>query len=570
MKNKVFLTFIFALLLFASEAQNIRHDQLKEPQAETSDSLIFYMHDAEGYWRLGKGILDTSMVRYIEAYATIEQLNDSVVVLRGEIPTLLTELDSTGFRVNYGQLLNVPAFLTSETDPVYSNDSAYIKSHIRADLDTDPTNEIQDISGIATNQQAIIDTASNIRADIPTNLTDLDSTWFTVDTSQVRDLQTFVENNSAEVSGTRGYLSKFGVSGLTESVVFEDAIGNVGIGKTPEYKLDVSGNINFDNNLYKNGVLIDFSSLFDTVQVGDIYGGGMVFYMDPSKKWGLTVATTALASLPAGLSNLVPAPTTSTGFGAGLDNTLNIVDHYGTSGNNYAALYCLNSNHSGFSDWYLPSIREADSIYVNLRATGKIAYMNDFWTSSVSSIGQAYYYFYYERYKGGSGNQSVGEKYNVYPIRKFTIDEAAADFSYPSGSGIVTVNGGNQWGTTITDNSNNWNTAYNDKINSLAVTGTTTKTITLTQQDGGTITGSFTDISGEGGGDYTLPEASSTVLGGVKIASNGGFLPSSLLVQADRYLTTDTPVSTDWIGFGDVSSGFNKKCTIAEIGRAHV
>ena len=66
MKNKVFLTFIFALLLFASEAQNIRHDQLKEPQAETSDSLIFYMHDAEGYWRLGKGILDTSMVRYIE------------------------------------------------------------------------------------------------------------------------------------------------------------------------------------------------------------------------------------------------------------------------------------------------------------------------------------------------------------------------------------------------------------------------------------------------------------------------------------------------------------------------
>ena len=62
---------------------------------------------------------------------------------------------------------------------------------------------------------------------------------------------------------------------------------------------------------------------------------------------------------------------------------------------------------------------------------------------------------------------------------KFTIDEAAADFSYPSGSGIVTVNGGNQWGTTITDNSNNWNTAYNDKINSLAVTGTTTKTITL-------------------------------------------------------------------------------------------
>ena len=38
-----------------------------------------------------------------------------------------------------------------------------------------------------------------------------------------------------------------------------------------------------------------------------------------------------------------------------------------------------------------------------------------------------------------------------------------------------------------------WTSAYNDKINSAAVTGTTTKTLTLNQQDGGTITASWTD-----------------------------------------------------------------------------
>ena len=38
-----------------------------------------------------------------------------------------------------------------------------------------------------------------------------------------------------------------------------------------------------------------------------------------------------------------------------------------------------------------------------------------------------------------------------------------------------------------------FNAAYNDKINSAAVTGTTTKTLTLNQQDGGTITASWTD-----------------------------------------------------------------------------
>ena len=44
-------------------------------------------------------------------------------------------------------------------------------------------------------------------------------------------------------------------------------------------------------------------------------------------------------------------------------------------------------------------------------------------------------------------------------------------------------------------NDSNWNAAYNDRIVSAAVTGTTTKTITLNQQDGGTITATWTDIN---------------------------------------------------------------------------
>src|SRR6056300_1386752 len=54
-------------------------------------------------------------------------------------------------------------------------------------------------------------------------------------------------------------------------------------------------------------------------------------------------------------------------------------------------------------------------------------------------------------------------------------------FSASAASGITTTN--------IT----NWNTAYNNSITSAAVTGTDTKTLTLTQQDGGTVTASWTD-----------------------------------------------------------------------------
>jgi hypothetical protein len=63
---------------------------------------------------------------------------------------------------------------------------------------------------------------------------------------------------------------------------------------------------------------------------------------------------------------------------------------------------------------------------------------------------------------------------------------------YLGGTGLVKSVAGTI--SYITDNSANWNTAYNDSIVSAAVTGTTTKLLTLNQQDGGTITASWSDI----------------------------------------------------------------------------
>lgn len=68
-----------------------------------------------------------------------------------------------------------------------------------------------------------------------------------------------------------------------------------------------------------------------------------------------------------------------------------------------------------------------------------------------------------------------------------------------NGTGIVKSTSGTI--SYLTDNSTNWDAAYNDKINSAEVTGTNTKTLTLTQQDGGTVTTSWSDInSGVWGG----------------------------------------------------------------------
>jgi hypothetical protein len=60
----------------------------------------------------------------------------------------------------------------------------------------------------------------------------------------------------------------------------------------------------------------------------------------------------------------------------------------------------------------------------------------------------------------------------------------------------IAVSTGTTWTTSIPNNSTNWNIAYNDKINNAVFTGTDTKTLTLTQLDGGTFTPTFNDLQG--------------------------------------------------------------------------
>jgi hypothetical protein len=72
--------------------------------------------------------------------------------------------------------------------------------------------------------------------------------------------------------------------------------------------------------------------------------------------------------------------------------------------------------------------------------------------------------------------------------------------------------------------------AYNDKINSASVTGTTTKTLRLTQQDGGEITASWTDLN---------TDAVLSVFGrtGAVVAANGDYTTAQVTESGNLYYT---------------------------------
>lgn len=151
---------------------------------------------------------------------------------------------------------------------------------------------------------------------------------------------------------------------------------------------------------------------------------------------------------------------------------------------------------------------------------------------------------------------SVGTDYGLFYMRDGNPYFVNGDFGsseinltpspmiYPSAG--IAVSTGSAWGTSITDNSANWNTSYNDKVNSLAVTGTTTKTITLTQQDGGTVTGNFTDND-----TYT------------SLVSNGGLGASGGSLYLSNVNATGTaPLLTDYMWAAPSSSTTVKSFTL--------
>ena len=108
------------------------------------------------------------------------------------------------------------------------------------------------------------------------------------------------------------------------------------------------------------------------------------------------------------------------------------------------------------------------------------------------------------------------------------ISETVTGLDYNSSTGVLSITTG--YGIPTTASQTNWNAAYNDKINSAAVTGSTTKTLTLTQQDGGTVTATWTDIN---------TDAVTSVFGrtGVVVAVSGDYTTTLVTEGTNLYYT---------------------------------
>ena len=113
-------------------------------------------------------------------------------------------------------------------------------------------------------------------------------------------------------------------------------------------------------------------------------------------------------------------------------------------------------------------------------------------------------------------------------LARAAISESVTGLDYNNTTGVLSTTSGYAIPTTASQAT--WDAAYNDKINSAAVTGTTTKTLTLTQQDGGTITASWTDIN---------TDAVTSVFGrtGAVVATSGDYTTAQVTESGNLYYT---------------------------------
>ena len=149
-------------------------------------------------------------------------------------------------------------------------------------------------------------------------------------------------------------------------------------------------------------------------------------------------------------------------------NTPTLASGTGTSGDYYIVSVAGTTNLDGITDWEIGDWA---------------VFANTTWTKiDNSQVGDV-------TGDGAAGRVAFwNSASNITNDAGFTYDATNNNLSVPNridAGGLVIAPGGN---------SGEWNTSYDNMITALNVAGTTTKTLTATQQDGGTLTASWTDL----------------------------------------------------------------------------
>jgi tetratricopeptide (TPR) repeat protein len=128
----------------------------------------------------------------------------------------------------------------------------------------------------------------------------------------------------------------------------------------------------------------------DRIKIGSKYAGGIVFYIDKTGNHGLVCTEEDLGEAIYCYGEFKGATGNGIFDGSGMENTKKIVDYasskvglFGKKKVITAARLCLESNHKGYNDWYLPTLKEFEQIR-NLKKVN-LKKGCGYWSSSIKN-----------------------------------------------------------------------------------------------------------------------------------------------------------------------------------------
>jgi len=173
-------------------------------------------------------------------------------------------------------------------------------------------------------------------------------------------------------------------------------------------------------------------------QVGDFYGGGVIYYLFVDGETGYVAGEThgliaAVQDQSSGIrwdndnGIIVSAGAADQSIGAGSANTDAIILAQGAPETSYAAGLARDYNGGGYTDWFLPSRNEAYQMFINKALINNTAAANSgsdltenayYWSSSEKN-NNVTLAWWFEISNGSSGVTNKGTTYNVRAVRAF-------------------------------------------------------------------------------------------------------------------------------------------------------
>jgi len=171
------------------------------------------------------------------------------------------------------------------------------------------------------------------------------------------------------------------------------------------------------------------NSITPPLQVGDFYQGGVVFWLDSTGQHGLIAAVADQSSSirwsnGSTSSSNVTTGATGTAVGTGATNTDAIITAQGPTATSYAAGLARAYTGGGYTDWFLPSKDELNTMYTNratinttaLANSGSNFTTNFYWSSTEVDLNNG------RRQNFSNGDLLVASKvfgYSMRPVRAF-------------------------------------------------------------------------------------------------------------------------------------------------------